>query len=807
MITTLIGILRCAVTKEIKASILNCLAGFSYSSSSVAFTIWSKMDSILPKPSYTSSVQNQLWQNSIAVEIEDIETKTEEYPITLGFLNLFKSSLIHISPNQLQQNLLIDGCLNFILNSILFKTNTRTFRYEEEKWLIIKSCFKIIHTIIINYEPLVDGANLKGPFNIFTQTLQEDKLFRFITFNLEEIAELTESSFDNPTLEKPFKLMQKTATYGLKILNCICEKQNDFIQMLHDIPGFPLATIVKLDTIFSNVNPRNGLNDRLTTLVRFILLPHSVSIQAINLLTNLVKNNSEIPVHLLMQLQVLNSKHLTENALLNLFVDCIESQVFDLRISTLNLILSCLKCAFGNVQYNFAHKILGFDKKLSIKEPGTMGQVYSCFHSILGFFDSNYDVSEFISERELGMKIIYTLCISSFTYESVLRFIRTSYDFLTNYLQNWERILSDEEIERTNVLLSEQTCFLKILTIEIKSTAQQNLKSYCSAYTNFLLMDSKKRFLFNLLTDDVFKHEHPAAPTLEFFEIKEILKAVSECTTTENSAIDLKTLHQRLTDEVKTVASQLGVIQTKQVQEEIKLILSYAASLNESQKLKETKISYFEAWSELVEILIYADAISYFTEEIRSRILLEMIHEMISYSLDQSTISSLLVPLSSIIFASSSALYKIKSNVTSSNLIACIKQITNLLDVSSLTIWNQQKRTRIHLYASLLYLIRTFPYGLGPELKLSPRLLDKLCKDILKGHEIAKVLAILLLIESESSWINDVASDGTLKLIMNSLLTDDREIKANKCELSKVFYTFDAKLVKTSYIILFYIKN
>jgi hypothetical protein len=56
-------------------------------------------------------------------------------------------------------------------------------------------------------------------------------------------------------------------------------------------------------------------------------------------------------------------------------------------------------------------------------------------------------------------------------------------------------------------------------------------------------------------------------------------------------------------------------------------------------------------------------------------------------------------------------------------------------------------------------------------------------------------LAISVLNENDLSWVKDLASDGSLRLLIDSLLIDDREIKASKCEVhSKAFYSFESKM-------------
>ncbi|CAG2120384.1 unnamed protein product, partial [Medioppia subpectinata] len=151
-------------------------------------------------------------------------------------------------------------------------------------------------TVIENYEPSVEGPNSKTAFSIFSQTLQESGLFRQILYTLEEIAD----TFDKQMLSVSFesetsfpKLIENCALNGLRILKLICEKQNDFIDMVHEIPGFPLAIIAKFDVLFNNVNPRTGAIDRLSTLIRLIYLPTRASIETLKLLNSLCKSNLE----------------------------------------------------------------------------------------------------------------------------------------------------------------------------------------------------------------------------------------------------------------------------------------------------------------------------------------------------------------------------------------------------------------------------------------------------------------------------------------------------------------------------------
>lgn len=745
--------------------------------------------------------QHRLWQSGIGVEIEEIEVKNEYYPITIGFIRLMKSLLTHCDSSQsLPQQSSAEVCLNFVISSILLKTNARVFKIEDQKWTINRICYEIIETVIANYEPSMDGPNSKAAFAIFTQILQESGLFRQIMATLEEVADIFEKqmvsvSFDD---EDSFpKMIEDCALCALKVLRIVCEKQNDFIEMIHQISGFPLAIIVKFDVLFNNINPRTGAIDRLATLLRLIYLPTQASIETMKVLNSLCRSNLEVSHSCLTQLQSYDSKVLSNDYIVNSFVECLESESKELRLETINLIDTCLDFVSLNYSYNFAHKLLGIDKtRLSFKDSYNQKQSFTCFHSILSLFDSTVEIKEFLHERRLGMKILYKLCSSPLTFENVLRFLRTSYDFIIDYLHSWQSMRSEPSYlsELQESLLQEFTYFLQILSIDIKITSEQKLKTHCASYVNCLFSSSKRGRILDLLSPNLFRHTHPVLPNLEFFEQKALWKAIGECPA-PNNTIDLKALHQKLLNEIRLYGPQLGVMQTNLVRNELKTILSFGAALNESQHKLDDKTKYFESWCQLLEVLIITRNLDSCDEESRIRYLMEIMVELLNKMSDSSTSTSLFSPSSSAVLIVSSVLCEYKSQVLTSNIMSCVKTIITILESSS-SAWSDHKLVRINLYASLLYLFRCLPYNLFSEFKYNTRFLDRLSQDMLSGHEVAKVLAISLLNRSDLSiWLNEISSNGTLRQLFDSLVADDKEIRQNNLEFIKIFYGFEAKMV------------
>ena len=343
-------------------------------------------------------------------------------------------------------------------------------------------------------------------------------------------------------------------------------------------------------------------------------------------------------------------------------------------------------------------------------------------------------------------------------------------------------------------LLEEFTYFLHILAIDIKITSEQKLKSHCASYVNCLFTPTKRGRILDLLSPSLFRHIHPILPNLEFFEQKALWKAIGECPA-PNNTIDLKALHQKLLNEIRLYGPQLGVMQTNLVRNELKTILSFGAALNESQQKLDHKTKYFDSWCELLEVLIITRNLDVCDEESRIRYLMEIIVELLNKMSDSSTSTTLFNSSSSAVLLVSSALYEIKSQALTSNVMTCVKTIISILEGSS-SVWSEQKLIRINLYASLLYLFRCLPHSLFSEFKYNNRFLERLSKDMLSGHEVAKVLAISLLNRSDLSiWLNEISSNGTLRQLLDTLVNDDKQIRENNFEFIKIFYGFEAKMV------------
>ncbi|RWS24745.1 nuclear pore complex protein Nup205-like protein, partial [Leptotrombidium deliense] len=804
-ISTFVGLLVCAIPRKLKAAILSTLGAFAKLTPSIALSIWIKMDSVFPKPqiavtTVASTQQQRFWQSGIAVEIEDIEPRNEEYPITIAFLKSLNSLLFHINCNrQTHYQLSVESCLGFVINSIFLKSSSRIFKSEKEKWTVKYYCLKVIRQVLRDFDPLSDGPVKKGAFSVLSQVLQENILFRRMMEVVEDVVSALEPDALSSSTETHIAVdtIKKSLSAVLEIFNSVAEKENDFLLTVHSIPGFPLAMLMKLASLFFDINPNTGVVDRLATLVRVLSLSSDIQISILKFLQHLVSSEASVSQQILLQIQPFNKYH--DDYFIHVFLECLESDEKNLRLEALKFILITLKRDIASFSsFGFSHRLLGFDQnKSNLRTPGPSGQTFTCLHAIIALVETCEDMSQ-SDERCFSMQILHCLSKDAETCEVTLRFLRTSYDLITRYLdvlQKRQDQLPSTWLNESNI--GEISWFWRLLSIELKITTENHLKSHSNSYLKQLLGEKAKKKLTDLVPKDIFEHSHPDTPNWEYFDTTQLWKTISECTSESGDPIDVKQLHQKLINEIRLVGPQLGVVQTGVIQTEIHKILEFAANLNKSRDQLNDKLNYFESWRELAEIMLCARCLDVFDVDVKARILLEMIQELLQRASNSETIDSLLTPISSVVLLSSTCLRNLKrDSAIKTHLLATAKNITNLLESSSsAALWQKHKRARVNLYGTLLHIYRIIPQHLFPEIKLSFRILEKLCKDVLSGHEITKVLAISVLNETDPSWIREVVNDGTLHLLINSLMVDEKEVKTVKFdEHCKAFYSFESKI-------------
>lgn len=792
-----------------------------------ALNLWDKLELLLPSVNKGGMPNSNLtgWKGGLMADLGDLEPRAQEYTTTISFLKMLNNILGHMaqycmlqSP-QLQHSASLDTCLNLVTNVIFLKVNSRQFNKIEEKWTILSLCINTYQIFMTHYDPAEDGNTQKCSFNLLSQILQDSEIFKCIMLNIEdavnqlenELITATSSSQPNQSTNensrtneqsyKPDELLDKYICTSLALLNCVAEKQEDFMDLVKSIPGYPTAMNVKLDVLLNGVNPRTSSVDRMATLIRIpAVTSDKTSLQSLKLLEQVVNDQHNLAQQVSVHLGSSNSPLVHGDNLVTLFVNCLSSDSKHVRAAALKFISTCLehKVGAGRPSYNIAHELLGFDSQMTtLREPGSTGKVFDCLHAIINFFNDQEAFShpELTNERIYGMEIIYKLCADVRTCDLTLRFLRSSYDFLSKYLKNLFNMFSKESI--TGLLesrIDEVIWFMRLLAIEIKLSCERNMKSIATNHMNVLLSE-KPRKLLELLPKLICGHTHPPMPNWDCFDNDELWKIIAE--RADGSAIiDLKDLNKKLSGEAKLINLHLGSAQKNLIKDEIAEILDFAGSLNQSYKMQAKKYEYVVAWRELVETIISVNALDCFNNDLAVRILFELIHELMAKTSIANFMPNLYPQISSTILLATSLLRQIGTKpTTTTNFLSTARSIQNLLEQASTLLSGHYKQARVNLYAAFLNASKALPETVSSDLRFNSSLLEKIYKDASVGPEVVKVLALTILTQTDLSWVDDASRDGSLRHLVESLTDDDLEIVATKGEvITKAFYSFESKV-------------
>ena len=185
----------CAVPLNLKAEIMEVLAAFAQSSD-LAYTLWNSIEvaQILATTTATTSPNVK----GLQTELEDVESRAEEYPLTRAFLKLLDTLTNVTIPANLgagHRNPGFDPYLVYVKDSVFLKCNGRAYRNETDKWQITSACLKLFLKLLSNYEPSLEdfhdvyvelpsggsGVRSKQPgYHLLVQCLNETHFLRLV---------------------------------------------------------------------------------------------------------------------------------------------------------------------------------------------------------------------------------------------------------------------------------------------------------------------------------------------------------------------------------------------------------------------------------------------------------------------------------------------------------------------------------------------------------------------------------------------------------------------------------------------------
>ncbi|XP_077593969.1 nuclear pore complex protein Nup205 isoform X2 [Stigmatopora nigra] len=589
-VVVMLGLLQCSIPPVLKAELLLCLAAFG-KSPEISASLWQSLE-------YTQILQTvrapgQRQAAGIEVELNEIESSCEEYPLTRAFCHLISTLAESSVPLNLGAGLRVPGFqpyLNFLRDSVFLAFPTRAYRRPAEKWEVADATLEVFHKLLRDYEPqpsdfIQEMVELQGELvpahkppghSIMFHLLNDSPMLGLCLSVLEEGVRQLDTYAPFPGK----KHLESAILHCLCLLDLTLQKEVVFMDLLRESQASLLVS--PLEQLLQGVSQQTRKADHIVNLARYLYHNDSspkAAFQSAKILRH-IANYPNIQGRLVGDFthdQVVSEK------LMAGFVDCLDNdeaeegtvtendsqtKVAQIRHETQVHILNLLITSLELKTPNLGLYLLGFDVKkrvsaTNLQDPGVLGCPRSCLHAILSLLQRGTEKRSGPALTvhaphlaELCYHVIYQLCTCSETSGPTMRYLRTSQDFLFSHLQHLPFVPPGDQI----AALSQMSWLMKIAAIELRVTSLNRQRSHTQRLVNLLLDDQPlsqhaadgesgmeeetrsvsgflhfdsvskvRRKLLSVLDAIDFSQDMPELLQLDFFERTQIEQVISNC--------------------------------------------------------------------------------------------------------------------------------------------------------------------------------------------------------------------------------------------------------------------------------------
>ncbi|XP_029991522.1 nuclear pore complex protein Nup205 isoform X1 [Sphaeramia orbicularis] len=520
-VVVMLGLLQCSVPPVLKAELLQCLAAFG-KSPEIAASLWQSLE-------YTQILQTvrapgQRQAAGIEVELNEIESSCEEYPLTRAFCHLISTLVESSLPINLGAGLRVPGFqpyLNFLRDSVFLPFPTRAYRRPAEKWEVADSVLEVFHKLLRDYEPqpsdfVQEMVELQGEQIPAHKPPGHSIMFHLLNDSptLALCLSLLEEGVRQLDTYAPFpgkKQLESAVLHCLCLLDLALQKEMVFTDLLRESQSSLL--ISPLEQLLQGVSPQTRRADHIVNIARY-LYHSSSNPEAAFQSSKILRRISNYPNIQMRLVGDFTHDQAVSEKLMAGFVECLDNDEaeegiekgddpdtqkkvarirHETQIHILNLLITSLELKTPNL----ALYLLGYEVKkpvssTNLQDPGVLGCPRSCLHAILSLLQRGTEkrsgpvlTQQAPHLAELCYQVIYQLCACPDTSGPTMRYLRTSQDFLFSHLQHLPFILPSNQI----AALSQMSWLMKTAAIELRVTSLNRQRSHTQRLVSLLLDD------------------------------------------------------------------------------------------------------------------------------------------------------------------------------------------------------------------------------------------------------------------------------------------------------------------------------
>ncbi|CAB1447062.1 unnamed protein product [Pleuronectes platessa] len=520
-VVVMLGLLQCSIPPVLKAGVLNCLAAFG-KSPEIAASLWQSLE-------YTQILQTvrapgQRQAAGIEVELNEIESSCEEYPLTQAFCHLISTLVESSLPVNLGAGLRVPGFqpyLNFLRDSVFLPFPTRAYRRPAEKWEVADSVLEVFHKLLQDYEPqpsdfVQEIVELQGEQLPAHKPPGHSIMFHLLndSATLALCLSLLEEGVRQLDTYAPFpgkKHLESAVLHCLCLLDLALQKEVVFMDLLRESQSSLLVS--PMEQLLQGVSPQTRRADHIVSIARF-LYHGSTNPEAAFQSAKILRRIASYPNIQNRLVGDFTHDQTVSDKLMAGFVECLDNEEaeegtengddsdqqnkmarirHETQIHILNLLINSLELKTPNLSlYLLGYEVKKPVSSTNLQDPGVLGCPRSCLHAILSLLQRGTEKRSgpVITQQaphlaELCYQVIYQLCACPDTSGPTMRYLRTSQDFLFSHLQHMPFILPGNQI----AALSQMSWLMKTAAIELRVTSLNRQRSHTQRLVSLLLDD------------------------------------------------------------------------------------------------------------------------------------------------------------------------------------------------------------------------------------------------------------------------------------------------------------------------------
>jgi len=681
VVPTVLGLLGCSVPTQVKAKLVGFLAALA-KTADIVHPMWQAVESAQLVASLGS-------RPGLVGELEEIETRAEEFPLTRSFLTLLDKLTDVEIPGALGAGSRQPGFLPylaFIQDHVLLKFHSRTYKNQAEKWEVAASCLGLLNKFVEEYEPNAEdfqGVNgnvgLHPGFCILSHLHQTSLLLRTVLFVLDEARVMLDTFTSFPGKGS----LETAATAGLKLLQTSLRLSESFISAGRTAGASTVLTT--LPQLLLGLNPRTGRPDHMLNIAKYVLYGYWLP-QARLAAVHIIRAVAVCPAHQAPLLATLTATPAISNMVLKAFTDALETEEVEVEVpgtateptsATRLTILDLLQHGLSMAAPSLSHFLLGFDLKKGVsrsqlQSPHVVG-VRTPLHAILALLtpaEPGVPTPNLASSPQLVTacyRLIFSLVSNPTTSDPTLRYLRSFSSFLVSQLATITSLLSTPSVQsqrsaawllrsvaveiRVLAAARQNSQLAKILGLLLDASETQEDSDLTSINTSLypdntfsqlsrtMAMSQTKQLdtpasnhrLAAVLNNIDFEMESLSPPTWELFDDSQVAAVLEQCQVNNmNSAsqellIAVPMLHKILAVELSAIQGSAAMNQRAMIQSEIQSILHYAVRWNSVQEGAAARRDLLDSWRQVAETLISLAPADLLSSSSKQQILLQLL--------------------------------------------------------------------------------------------------------------------------------------------------------------------------------------